>query len=367
MAVGFGEKIENSVEKAGNNLQSSFKKAGQELKDSVNDVSATKLTEELRNSNELFGKGLERSIDRASDAVSEMRGEERERSGERRIEIRERTGNFGRRARRAEDVRQRVLEGEQYKKIQEVANSFEVLAQSNIHAPMAKLADNTAIWLRKISLGAKPVSFLETKTEQINKKIIETQKLREQENIILQESYNQQKINLESIGKNNVQILSERLSALDKINEREGKLTGKQEKEYRKITALKEKKEKEIAGLNLRIEKDNEKFEVRATKHLRRLSAEQQKNIAIEILQEKEKHQSQITGHNVRLEHLAKEREIHEAFVRRAEVEKVKLNSLERESGELSFEQREQYKKIQDQLRDYERILSGIRNENRSN
>ena len=92
---------------------------------------------------------------------------------------------------------QRIISSEQYKQVQGVAEMFDVMAKSNLFPSVRRMTENTADWLRTISMGSKKVSLLKILSEENYKSIKETLEARKQENAMLSNVYEDRKKELE--------------------------------------------------------------------------------------------------------------------------------------------------------------------------
>lgn len=131
---------------------------------------------------------------------------------------------------RPEARRQRVEAGPGFQQMEETANYFDVLADSDLFPAIKNMSKNTADWMRKIALGSKGVSLLGQITQENNQAINDRIGMYSNEQAILTHTLDLtiQRKNEEEL------VLVERQEQLEKIAKTQV-LSAKQQKEAKMV------------------------------------------------------------------------------------------------------------------------------------
>ena len=366
MAVGFGDEVKDSTRKGGENLRQGAADAGKQLREDIDRLPDNMFDKSLGNLREGLGRvpeeattGLYKNIERIKSNMHTMAEETKdamERTGK---TITEKMHRVGFRERRAQDVRQRIIESEAYRQMQELANTFDARAETNL-LPWAKsLTENTANYVREISMGVKPLSYMSTLTEQNNKRIEESIGFRNQERMIMEERYEQEKFDIRSGRKISIDALDDRIAKLNKIgdlnNEQSWEL---RELEKRRLSALKEESKINEKGF-----KEKQRFYKFQERQIARLSQEQLKAAAKEALESREQFESEKSAARIRITQIEEQRTAQGILDEDARKKLGRINEILENTGELTVAQREEREYLNKKLKESEDIMTGFEND----
>jgi len=161
----------------------------------------------------------------------------------------------------------------------EMATTFDVLAQSNLFPAVKKMTEHTADWLRQISMGSRPLSRMNELTQKNNSMIMDKLNSAKEEDVILKERI-----------KTTIELRNSEIAELQKrhnvLTDTEN-LTARQQKEQlmigKEIDKLTAKRAKSITALatqETRIVRISEK-------QIRKLAPEQMQQMGEELVNRK--------------------------------------------------------------------------------
>lgn len=246
-----------------------------------------------------FGKAVSTAMTESLDMAAKKSGVISERRGA--------TG--GRRGR--EDIQARIIAGDEYKRIQGVATTFEVMSQGNLFPAVAKMTENTAQWLRTISMGSEKVSLLGILTEQRNKKMRESLDFHRQENLMVNQRV-KQVLEEDAIRHKG---LSGRITELETMQR-----TAEQEWELNRLLKERSAVDRDIEQNNKMINQQNNIFEDTTKRIIQLMSGGEAKALYGNLVTQKQRLESGMMHHEIRrseletsIEILNRERDILEA------------------------------------------------------
>jgi len=196
---------------------------------------------------------------------------------------------------RREAKLQRVEAGPEFKGMEDTANYFDVLADSDLFPAIKNMSKNTADWLRKVALGSKGVSRLAQITQENNQSIRDRVGMYSNEQAILTNTLEltiQKKNEEES-------MLSTRLKDIKALPE-----SARRQKEARIIANELEKIIDQTSKLEDKRNGIQERFEKSKRRQINLLEPQAQKQLAEEISGRQDLLQGQMSGFQERSKHI---------------------------------------------------------------
>jgi phage-related protein len=242
----------------------------------------------------------------------------------------------------------RIVEGEDYQKIQGLADVFDTIADSNLFPAVKRMTENTADWLRKISMGSKPMSYLNMITEKRNKMIEDRLNFAKEENVILTETFTRQQKSNESL----IKDYEERRSILDEINKTQG-MTADQAWEYHQLGKNIINLEKERETIASRISKEADRFrkvEEKAYRQVGNMSEQQKKALFDRIDAESQAANASLARSRERIDGLKLEEQI---ISRQQETLREAMENIDQTTSEGVMS----YNKMNDELKKINNML----------
>jgi hypothetical protein len=293
--------------------------------DKLGESASTKLVE----ASETFGRSLQEATEEAFSMTSEK---------EMVIKTKGKESGTSFRETRKLDLEARIVGGDAYKQVQQLADKFDVMAEGNLFPAVKKMTENTANWLRDISMGSKQNSLLAALTEKNNEKIMDRLDFRKQESSILNEMNNRELSGNDARQKE----LSERLKKL--------KEQGNMGWEYRKLDKELNNLMKEEEKITNRIGAENARI-LNLERSTYDLMSNKQKKVLFESLKaKKEELEASNKGLMLRKEELELSSDMlskQESFMN----QEMKRIEEKGKSSSLSQEEVSQYNKMNEELK----------------
>lgn len=174
-----------------------------------------------------------------------------------------------------EDLKQRIIEGSDYAAKQASSDFYKAMAGTNLTEGTKKLVENTAVWLDKISMGAKPVSLINKFIEKGNAKMFERIKVEEESNNIIKGALEQK----QRLAEQDIKAYQDRLKEFKDMEIAQKDLTASQLKEKAMIAKAVEKYDKNNNKINDKLIKLEDRMHRRKVSNLKNVSAIEKKNM----------------------------------------------------------------------------------------
>jgi hypothetical protein len=255
-----------------------------------------------------------------------------------------------RRTGRREAKAGRIEAGPDFAQMEETANYFDLLADSDLFPAIKGMSRNTADWLRKIAMGSKGVSRLSQITTENNQAIKDRIGLYSQEKVILTENLSRNIENKETVYNDLVERQKQLVALQDSRT-----ISARQMKEQHIISKELDKLDRQRLRLSNRRDGIEERFNKSMERQIKSLQPEALKNMYLEIKGNRETLESQTARNKQRREDLQVQRQALNSQILNTK-EAITMAAANGESADEMI-------KLNNQLKDMENIFEEVNSE----